>query len=461
MSGDPGSLLGGQILLIVILTLVNAFFAAAELAIVSVNRTKIEAEAKEGDKRAQSLLKVMNDSSGFLATIQVAITFAGFLSSASAATSMADLIVPIFGGASWGKQVSVIIITILLSYISLVFGELFPKQIALARTEQIAKASVGPIKVVRSVLRPFVWLLSASTKLLVRIAPLDLTTTEDRMTRDEMLSVIEKSRKTGIIDPGEYHMFEGIMNFSDKMAREVMVPRTDAFMVDINDSDAENIDLILNQPYSRIPVYKEDKDMIVGVLHIKNILQQAHATGFEHLKLADVMAKPMFVPETITINDLLLEMQKTHQQMAILLDEYGGVVGIVTIEDLIEEIVGEIDDESDAPETLLKKINDHKYLIAGKMPLDDFNDQFGTDLENDDVDTIAGFVITELGTIPTNRHHLQVTLANGMILTTGLMQGSRLENLVLTLAPKPKSATTDEPKETKTEDTDSTSTSKN
>src|SRR5699024_7097598 len=163
-----------------------------------------------------------------------------------------------------------------------------------------------------------------------------------------------------------------IINFNDIMAREVMVPRTDAFMVDINDPDSENIDRILAQPYSRVPVYREDKDVIVGILHIKNILQKAHTTGFDHLKLADIMTEPMCVPETVNINELLLEMQKTHQQMAILLDEYGGVVGLATIEDLIEEIVGEIDDESDATETLFTKVNDHRYVIAGKMPLSDF-----------------------------------------------------------------------------------------
>ncbi|WP_261806260.1 hemolysin family protein [Lapidilactobacillus luobeiensis] len=437
MSGDPASSsLGGQILLIAILTLVNAFFAAAEMAIVSVNRTRIETEASDGDKKAQSLLKVMNDSSSFLATIQVAITFAGFLSSASAATSMAKLLIPLFGDASWGPQVSVIVITIILSYISLVFGELFPKQIALAKAEQVAKMSVGPIKFVRGFMRPFVWLLSASTNLLVKITPADLSTTDSQVTRDEMLSVIEKSRKTGVINPDEYNMLEGIINFNDIMAREVMVPRTDAFMIDINDTDSENIDLILDQPYSRVPVYREDKDIVVGVLHIKKILQQAREVGFDNLKLAEIMTQPLFVPETITINELLLEMQKTHQQMAILLDEYGGVVGLATIEDLIEEIVGDIDDESDATETLFSKVNEHKYVIAGKMPLSDFNDQFSTNLENDDVDTIAGFVITELGTIPQNGQHLQVKLDNGMVLTTGLVQGSRLENVTLELPPE-------------------------
>ena len=175
---------------------------------------------------------------------------------------------------------------------------------------------------------------------------------------------------------------------------------------------------------------------MVGVLHIKKILQQAREVGFDNLKLAEIMTQPLFVPETITINELLLEMQKTHQQMAILLDEYGGVVGLATIEDLIEEIVGDIDDESDATETLFSKVNEHKYVIAGKMPLSDFNDQFSTNLENDDVDTIAGFVITELGTIPQNGQHLQVKLDNGMILTTGLVQGSRLENVTLELPPE-------------------------
>lgn len=450
MSGD-GSSVTGQIILIVILTMVNAFFAAAEMAIVSVNRSRIESQAEDGDKKAVKLLKVMNSSSQFLATIQVAITFAGFLSSASAATSLAGYLTPVFGDLSWGHEAAVIIITLILSYVSLVFGELFPKQVALQKAEAVAKFTVTPVQVVGFVLRPFVWLLSASTNILLKVVPIDFNKKDDHMTRDEMLSVIESSRKTGVIDPDEFEMLEGIISFSDKMAREVMVPRTDAFMVDISDNSADNISDILNKPYSRVPVYKEDKDKVIGVVHIKNILKAAHSRGFEQVKLADVMIEPLFVPETMTIDDLLLEFKKTQQQLAILLDEYGGVVGLVTIEDLLEEIVGEIDDESDHAQKLFNKINDHEYIIFGKVPLDTFNNYFETDIQNPDVDTIAGYLITELGHIPNNHQHVKITLQNGIELYTGRMNGSRLETIVVKLPQTPDQTQTDETQAIKAE----------
>ena len=448
MSGDPGTgSLSGQILLIVVLTAVNAFFAAAEMAIVSVNRKRIEQEAQQGDKKAQALLGVMNDSSSFLATIQLAITFAGFLSSASAATSLTQLIKPMFGNAAWAEEVSLVMITLILSYVSLVFGELYPKQISLARSEQVAKLTIGPVKIVRFVMRPLVWLLSISTQVLVKLTPLDLTPEQNKMTRDEMIAVIQDSRKTGVINPDQYSMLEGIITFNDKMAREVMVPRTDAFMIDILDSDEENLDEILQQPYSRIPVYREEKDQVVGVIHIKKILQAARHSGFHDLKIAAIMSDPLFVPETISINDLLLEMQKTHQQLAILLDEYGGVVGLATIEDLLEEIVGDIDDETDQVTPLLTKLSATSYRIAGKMPIADFNDVFHTTLYSDDVDTIAGFIITLLGTIPTDGEQRTVKLENGMTFTTGKVQGSRLETVLLTLPEDLEVATVSDPQE--------------
>jgi putative hemolysin len=441
MSGDPGSTsLGGQIILIVILTAVNAIFAAAEMAIVSVNRPRIEAEAKNGDKKAVKLLEVMNNSSQFLATIQVAITFAGFLSSASAATSMASRLAPLFGDVSWGEEASTVIITLALSYISLVFGELFPKQVALANPESIAKQTVGIVRAVSVFTKPFVWLLSASTSLLTKLTGQKLRHEEDNMTREEMLQVIEKSRKTGLIRPDEYQMLEGIITFNDKMAREVMVPRTDMFMIDIEDNDQENIDEVLNMPYSRVPVYRGDKDEVVGVIHIKQLLKRARQVGFDHLQIADVMSQPLFVPETVTIDDLLREMQKTQQQMAILLDEYGGVVGLATIEDLLEEIVGDIDDESDHVTTLYHKLNDYEFAVSGKMPISDFNDEFGTDLAADDVDTIAGYVISKLGMIPENGHPKHLLLECGLELVTGHMDGSRLEDLYLKLPQLPKPA---------------------
>ncbi|MCM6844169.1 hemolysin family protein [Latilactobacillus curvatus] len=443
MNPDPGSSVWGQLLLILILTLVNAFFAAAEIALVSLSRVKMEEQANKGDKKARVLVQVLGHSNQFLATIQVAITFAGFLSSASAATTIAGRLAPLLGNAAWTKEAAVLIVTIVLSYVSLVFGELYPKQVALHRAEAIAKITVQPVRIVGILLRPFVWLLSMSTSLLMKLTPIDFSETEPKLTREEMVHMIESGKGAGVLETDEYEMLEGIITLNKKMAREVMVPRTDAFMIDICADNDQNIDAILAQPFSRIPVYRDDKDQVVGVVHIKNLLKEARQKGFQAMQIEAVMKEPLFVPETITIDDLLFEMKRTQQQMAILLDEYGGVVGLATIEDLLEEIVGEIDDESDKAEELYQKIDAQHYTVMGSMPINEFNSAFNTDIQVTDVDTIAGFVITEIGAIPVSGHPETIELPGGMSLTTGSVSGSRLIDLQLTL-PEPE---TDAPEE--------------
>lgn len=244
-------------------------------------------------------------------------------------------------------------------------------------------------------------------------------------------NTINNLHKHHQISDTEFSMLQGIITFQDKMAREVMVPRTDAFMVDINDNFLQNLDAILHEPYSRVPVYDQDKDKVVGVIHIRTVLRMAREHGFDKLTYQDVMFKPLFSPETMDLSELLIEMQQTQNQLVILTDEYGGVVGLVTIEDLIEEIVGNIDDEVDQTEVLSTKLAPGKYVINGKMPLDDFNEEFHTDIQMDDVDTIAGYVITKLGMIPAKGEKLSVSLDNGMTLTTRRMRGSRLLTVLL------------------------------
>lgn len=257
MSGDSGGALWGQLLLIVILTAVNACFAAAEIAVVSLSRSKIEGQAKAGDKKAAKLLKIMNNSTNFLATIQVGITFAGFFASASAATTLAGRVEPWFGNLSFAHELAVLLVTVVLSYFSLVFGELYPKQVALQMTEKVAKVAVTPISVIGVAMRPFVWLLSASTNLLLKITPIKFSSDQNKVTREEMTAMIESGKQSGAIDADEYGMLEGIISLSNKLAREVMVPRIDAFMVDADQPDQTAIDAILSNVYSRIPIYQK------------------------------------------------------------------------------------------------------------------------------------------------------------------------------------------------------------
>lgn len=263
-----------------------------------------------------------------------------------------------------------------------------------------------------------------------------LSPSSDEETKEHLTEEIQALHDKQKISDTEFSMLNNVLDFQGRMVREVMVPRIDAFMVDCEESLQDNLEEILREPYSRIPVYKQDKDKIVGVIHIRTVLRKAWEKGFDKIDYDDVMNPPLFAPETTDLSELLVEMQKTQQQLAILTDEYGGIVGIATIEDLIEEIVGNIDDEVDRTEVLSKQIAPNKYVIYGKMPLDDFNEQFGTDLKMEDVDTIAGYVITKLGIIPAKGEKLSVKLDNGMILTTRRMMRSRLLTVLLTIPEK-------------------------
>ncbi|MEQ7218634.1 hemolysin family protein [Vagococcus fluvialis] len=425
MNADPDSQsILINVIILVVLTLLNAFFAAAEMAVVSVNKSRVEAKADEGDKTSIRLLRLINDSGMFLSTIQVGITLVTLLQGASLANSFARKLAPLFGDATWAKQASQLIVLVLLTYISIVFGELYPKRIALNKSEEVARIVMGPIRALSVIMKPFVWLLSASTNFISRITPMKFDDENEKMTREEMAYILTNE---GVLDQDELGMVKGIFDMDTTLAREVMVPRTEAFMIDIHHDSSENIDEILSSPFSRVPVYDDDKDKVIGILHLKNLLKEARKSGFENLDLLKVIHEPLFVPETIFIDDLLIELKRTQNHMAILLDEYGGVVGLVTLEDLLEEIVGEIDDESDelTVESLYETIGEDEYIIQAKMPIDDFNEIFGTTLNMNDVDTMAGYVITALGVIPEQDETLTID-AEHVTLTTHKVEGTRL-----------------------------------
>ena len=387
-----------QFILLIILTILTGFFAATEMSLVSLNRSRVEQKAEEGDKKYQRLLKVLDNPNNFLSTIQVGITFISLLSGASLSASLGEVIAGWFGGYAWAKTAGSVLSLVFLTYVSIVFGELYPKRIALNLKDSLAVVTAPVISGLGLIMRPFVWLLSASTNLLSRITPMTLDDADEKMTRDEIEYMLTNSEET--LDAEEIEMLQGVFSLDELMAREVMVPRTDAFMVNINDDTQTNIKDILRQSFSRIPVYDDDKDKVIGVLHTKRLLKAGFEEGFDKLNLRKILQEPLFVPETIFVDDLLRELRKTQNQMAILLDEYGGMAGLVTLEDLLEEIVGEIDDETDKSEQFVHEIADNTYIVVGTMTLNEFNDYFETDLESDDVDTIAGFYLTGVGSIP-------------------------------------------------------------
>lgn len=397
-----------QFLLLLILTLLNAFFSASEMALVSLNRSRVEQKAEEGEKKFVRLLAVLENPNNFLSTIQVGITFISLLQGASLSASLGKVIASWFGNLAWAQTAGSVISLIFLTYISIVLGELYPKRIAMNLKENLAVFSAPVIIFLGKIVSPFVWLLSASTNLLSRITPMQFDDADEKMTRDEIEYMLTNSEET--LDAEEIEMLQGIFSLDEMLAREVMVPRTDAFMIDINDDIHENIEGILKQNFSRIPVYDDDKDKIIGVLHTKRLLEAGFRNGFDNIILTKILQEPLFVPETIFVDDLLLQLRNTQNQMAILLDEYGGVAGLVTLEDLLEEIVGEIDDETDKAEQFVREIAEHTYIVLGTMTLNEFNDYFDTELESDDVDTIAGFYLTGVGAIPSQENKESFTV---------------------------------------------------
>lgn len=423
--------LPAQILLILVLTAINALFSATELAYVSLNVMKIKQLEAEGNQKATKVLMLLDNSDDFLATIQVIMTFAGFLSSGSAALTFTSLIEPYLvkwlGGI--GVTLSVVVVTIVLSYFTLVLGELYPKQVALQMPEKIALSTANLVLITQALFKPFVRFLSFSTGLLKKITPIEFTNEEQKLTRNEMRALLDNSRNDGAIDLDEFTMLQGVLSLDSKLAREVMVPRVDTFMIDIEDDTADIWEEIFESSFSRIPIYKEDKDNIIGVLHVKSVLQHTKKYGFDDVDFRELMNEALFVPSTIYIDDLLVTFKKEHQHMAILKDEYGGVEGIVTMEDLIEEIVGDIEDESDDGVKIYQKLSNRAYNVEGIMTIEKFNDLFKTDLESEESDTIAGYILENLGYLPDDDEKNIRVEQNGFFLQPKHIENGRIRTI--------------------------------
>ena len=401
MSSDAGPL-WGQIFLLVVLIAVNAYFAAAEMAIVSVNKNRIRTIAQEGNRKAEALLKLIDDPNKFLSAIQVVITLAGFLTSAEAAVSFSDdmgVFLESFG-IPYGQEISVVIVTLILSFFTLVFGELFPKRLAMLHADAIAMGVVKPILFISAVFKPFVWLLSITVTIMLKICRQRTDVTYVEYSEDDIVSMLEAGQESGELKEEGKKMITGVFAFDDMLAYEVMTPRTDVFSIDINAPTEEYIDELMELRYSRIPVYEDDSDNIIGILYIKDYLIKAREDGFDNVDFRSILRKPYFVPETKKIDSLFFELQTTKQHIAILIDEYGGFSGIVTMEDIIEEVMGDIDDEYDKEEPEIQKIDDMTYVMDGRMDLDDIDEEIGINLESDNSETIGGFIIDILGEIP-------------------------------------------------------------
>ncbi len=393
-----------QIIVLAILILINAFFAATEIAFISLNDAKIEKQAKEGNKKAKQIKKMLREPSKFLATIQIGITLAGFLSSAFAADAFADDLAPMLqnlmplGLAAW-RNISIILITIILSYFSLIFGELVPKRLAMRNSEKIAFGTIGIIRAISIITAPFVKLLTASTNGVSKLFGIS-GTDEETVTEEEIRMMVDVGEEKGSIKEEEKELINNVFEFNDKVVSEIMIHRKDIYAIDIN-SDIDNILKELDEyKYSRIPVYEENIDNIVGMLFIKDLL--ANVNKKEKVKIAKIIREPYFVSENKPIDELFRDLQKNKHQLAIVLDEYGGTAGLVTMEDIIEELVGNIFDEYDEEEKEFEKIDDNTFLISGSVSIHDLRKILGVEIPEGEYDTLSGYLIELLGRIPSD-----------------------------------------------------------
>ena len=393
-----------QIIVLAILILINAFFAATEIAFISLNDAKIEKQAKEGNKKAKQIKKMLREPSKFLATIQIGITLAGFLSSAFAADAFADDLAPMLqnlmplGLAAW-RNISIILITIILSYFSLIFGELVPKRLAMRNSEKIAFGTIGIIRAISIITAPFVKLLTASTNGVSKLFGIS-GTDEETVTEEEIRMMVDVGEEKGSIKEEEKELINNVFEFNDKVVSEIMIHRKDIYAIDIN-SDIDNILKELDEyKYSRIPVYEENIDNIVGMLFIKDLL--ANVKKKEKVKISKIIREPYFVSENKPIDELFRDLQKNKHQLAIVLDEYGGTAGLVTMEDIIEELVGNIFDEYDEEEKEFEKIDDNTFLISGSVSIHDLRKILGVEIPEGEYDTLSGYLIELLGRIPSD-----------------------------------------------------------
>ena len=429
MEGSPGS----SFILILVLVFVNAFFASAEMAIVSLNKTKINILAEEGNKKAELLRNVMKDPNRFLSTIQVGITFAGLFASASAATSISYGFANFLKGVNvpYSESIALVLTTLAISYITLVLGELVPKRIALQNSEKLAMSFIKPIIFISKLTKPFVWFLSFSTNIILKLFRVNTEGIEEQISREEIRSLIEIGEENGAINPSEREMIDGIIEFDDTTAKKIMTPRTETFLLNVNDNIRDCIKDILDENFSRIPVYEGEIDNIIGILHMKDLFASIVEKGLDNVKIRDLLTDPYFFIETKNIDDLFKELKEKKAYIAILIDEYGGFSGIVTMEDIIEEVMGEILDEYD-DNLDIEKIDDDNYIVSGLISIGDLNDYLDIELESEVADTIAGLFIEKLGEIPTSTKNCEV-LINNVILKLLKLDDKRIDKIHVVL----------------------------
>ncbi len=439
-----------KIVLLLVLILVNAYFAMAEIAVISLNDAKMEKMAEEGNKKARLVLKLTKNPTRFLSTIQIGITLAGFLTSASAATSFAEMLTSAVTKAIPSlpvdvvSPVAVVLITLVMSYFSLVLGELVPKRIGMQIPEKVAFMVAKPLLFISKVTGPFVRFLSFSTNLIVKICGFDPNANEESVTEEEIRMMVDVGGEKGVIEDDQKEMINNIFEFDDIDAGDVMTHRTDVVAADVNDITVDDfIKLAIENGRSRIPLYEEDIDNIVGIVYVKDLLKYIGKQMPAKKLLREIMREPYFIPESKSCGELFKEMRARRLQMAVVVDEYGGTAGIVTIEDIVEAVMGNIQDEYDHEDEEISKIDDNTFTVDGTIDFEEIEELIGKELPEGDYETLAGYVIDELQCIPKDGEMNEVIFQN-VKFTVLSVEDRRIEKIKVEIFPEPETDGDDE-----------------
>ncbi len=395
-----------QILLQIILIALNAFFAATEIAVISLNEKKVRALAEDGNKKAVKMLKIIEEPTQFLSTIQIGITLAGFLGSAFAADNFAEVLSAAISKAfnlsadntKIINTVAVVLVTLILSYFTLIFGELVPKRIAMKHKEKLANSVCGIISFLAAVLKPIIWFLTISTNAVLRLVGIDPHEKEEPVSEEDIVLMLDAGADEGSLDHDDIEYIKNVFKLDKMTAEDVMTPRKSVISISYDASDKEILEIIEEESYSRIPVYEDNPDKIIGILHACDYLLKRNEKNFD---LKSILHTPVFVPETVSLDVLFKDMQTDHNHLAVVVNEYGETSGIVTMEDILEEIVGEIWDERDEEIDEFKKIGDNTYKVLCTASLEDFREYFKLEDEEElDVSTVNGWITEITGIIP-------------------------------------------------------------
>ena len=419
MGTDPGSIII-KIVTLFALIFVNAFFSMSEMAIVTLNDNKIDKMASEGNKKAKQIQKLTENTSSFLSTIQIGVTLAGFLTSATAAQSFAEMLSVAIAKTSIVNVIpigiisgfSTVVITLVMSYFSLVLGELVPKKIAMNKPEKMAFMAAPILVFVAKITRPVVKFLALSTNGVLRLLGIDPHADEEVVTEEEIRMMVDVGGEKGVIEDVQIEMINNIFEFDDIDVADIMTHRTDMICIDDDEPLSEAVKLSIENGFSRIPVYEEDPDDIIGIVYIKDFLKYVGTSLPKTKTVKDMMRPAYYVPETKRCGELFTEMTEKRVQMAVVIDEYGGTAGIVTLEDLLESIVGNIQDEYDQEDEEISIINDTIFEVDGITDIEEVEEHTGKKFPDGDYDTIGGYIISVLGFLPQDGEMNEVQFEN-------------------------------------------------